>query len=86
MPDSDTSSEINVKLYDKKGKINESVTENKKSSDTDFYFNLIANQDKTVPEAQHISESSEISSSDSSRKTSTIRKSSSKSSESSSSS
>jgi len=86
MPDSDTSSEVNVKLYDKKGKINETVTENKKSSDTDFYFNLIANQDKTVPEPQHISESSEISTSDSSRKTSTIRKSSSKSSESSSSS
>jgi hypothetical protein len=43
MPDSDTSTEINVKLYDKKGKINDNNTDNKKSSDTDYYFNLLAN-------------------------------------------
>jgi len=79
MPESDTSTEMNFNLYDKKGKINDSITDNnKKSSDTDYYFGLLANQDKTVPETQSISESSEIpGSSESEKETTSVRKSSS---------
>ena len=76
MPDSDTSTEVNFKLYDKKGKINENMTENKKSSDTDYYFNLLANNDKTVPDKVVNTESSELlnSDSDSSKETTSIKK------------
>ena len=76
MPESDTSTEMNFNLYDKKGKINDSITDNnKKSSDTDYYFGLLANQDKTVPETQSISESSEIpESSESEKETTSVRK------------
>ena len=78
MPDSDTSSEINVNLYDNNGKI-ENKSETKKSSDTDYYFNMIANQNKTVADKVEESSSSDIahseSSSASSKKTSSIKKS-----------
>jgi hypothetical protein len=77
MPDSDTSSEINVNLYDNNGKI-ENKSETKKSSDTDYYFNMLANQNKTVADKVEESSSSDIahseSSSDSSKKTSSIKK------------
>ena len=74
MPDSDTSSEINVKLYDNNGKI-ENKTEVKKSSDTDYYFNMLANQSKTVADKPDISSSSEFAHSESSsRKTSSAKK------------
>jgi hypothetical protein len=76
MPESDTSTEVNFKLYDKKGKINENMTENKKSSDTDYYFNLLANNDKTVPDKVINTESSEIlnSDSESSKETTSVKK------------
>jgi hypothetical protein len=76
MPDSDTSSEINVNLYDNNGKI-DNKTETKKSSDTDYYFNMIANQNKTVAEKNETESSSDIarsSESKSSRKTSSVKK------------
>ena len=65
MPDSDTSSEINVNLYDNNGKI-ENKSETKKSSDTDYYFNMIANQNKTVADKVEESSSSDIAHSESS--------------------
>ena len=76
MPKSDTSTEMNVKLYDKKGKITENFTENKKSSDTDYYFNLLANNNKTVPDKVINTESSELlnSDSESSKDTTSIKK------------
>lgn len=72
MPESDTSTEVNFKLYDKKGKIDES----KKTSDTDYYFNLLANDDKTIPEKVENVESSEIpqSDSESSKSTTSVKK------------
>jgi len=72
MPESDTSTEVNFKLYDKKGKIDES----KKTSDTDYYFNLLANDDKTIPEKLENVESSEIpqSDSESSKSTTSVKK------------
>ena len=76
MPDSDTSSEINVNLYDNNGKI-DNKTETKKSSDTDYYFNMIANQNKTVAEKNETESSSEIarsSESKSSKRTSSVKK------------
>lgn len=75
MPDSDTSSEINVNLYDNNGKI-DNKSEAKKSSDTDYYFNMIANQNKTVADKEEASSSSSIYGSDSdvSKKTSSIKK------------
>ena len=45
----DNSSEVNVNVYDKNGYVNEPRTENKKSSETDYYFSHIANHNKTVP-------------------------------------
>jgi hypothetical protein len=65
MPDSDTSSEVNVNLYDNNGKI-DTKTEVKKSSDTDYYFNMLANQNKTVPDKVDVSSSSDIAHSESS--------------------
>jgi len=76
MPDSDTSSEINVNLYDNNGKI-DNKTETKKSSDTDYYFNMIANQNKTVAEKNETESSSEIarsSESKSTKRTSSVKK------------
>ena len=76
MPDSDTSSEINVNLYDNNGKI-DNKEEMKKSSDTDYYFNMIANQNKTVAEKNETESSSEIarsSESKSSKRTSSVKK------------
>jgi len=77
MPDSDTSSEIKVNYYDNNGKI-ENKSETKKSSDTDYYFNMLANQNKTVADKVEQSSSSDIahseSSSDSSKRTSSVKK------------
>ena len=75
MPESDTSTEVNFKLYDKKGKINES-NDAKKTSDTDYYFNLLANDDKTIPEKIENVESSDIpqSDSESSKSTTSVKK------------
>lgn len=84
MSDSNTSSEINVKVYDKKGKISDNITENKKTSDTDMYFGLIANQDKVLPEPNKETTTSEIVNSDSDSKKSSVSLSSSSSSSSSS--
>jgi hypothetical protein len=65
MSDSETSSNINIDIIDNKGKIS-NKSETKKSSDTDYYMNLLANQNKTVPERQELSSESEIINSDSS--------------------
>lgn len=70
MSDSETSSDLDIKL------IGDNKSEQKKSSDTDYYFNMIANSNKTVPERQELSSSTEIASSDSDKKTTSIRKSS----------
>jgi hypothetical protein len=48
MSDDNSSSEVNVNVYDNKGYIDEPRTENKKSSETDYYFSHIANHNKTV--------------------------------------
>jgi len=77
MSDSETSSDINIDIIDNKGKIS-NRSETKKSSDTDYYMNLLANQDKTVPEKQEVSSDSEIiTESSSSRSTSSVNSSSS---------
>ena len=65
MSDSETSTNINIDIIDNKGKIS-NKSETKKSSDTDYYMNLLANQNKTVPEKQELSSDSEIINSDSS--------------------
>jgi hypothetical protein len=81
MSDSETSTDINIDIIDNKGKIS-NKSETKKSSDTDYYMNLLANQNKTVPEKQEISSDSEIVNSDSSssKRTSSVKSSSSSSS------
>jgi len=76
MSDSETSSDVNanINIYDSKGKVN-SKSEQKKSSDTEYYMNLIANNNKTVPEKLEVSSESEILKSDSSsssKKTSSV--------------
>lgn len=66
MSHSETSVDIdNIDIIDNKGKIN-IKSEIKKSSDTDYYMNLMANPNKTVPEKQEISSESELINSDSS--------------------
>ena len=70
MSDSETSSDLDIKF------IGDNKSEQKKSSDTDYYFNMIANSNKTVPEKQELSSSTEIASSESDRKTSSVKKSS----------
>jgi hypothetical protein len=77
MSDSETSTDINIDIIDNKGKIS-NKSETKKSSDTDYYMNLLANQDKTVPQKQEVSSDSEIHNSDStsSRSTSSVNSSS----------
>ena len=66
MSHSETSVDIdNIDIIDNKGKIN-TKSETKKSSDTDYYMNLMANPNKTVPEKQEISSESELINSDSS--------------------
>jgi hypothetical protein len=75
MSDSETSSEVNINMYDNKGKINSTKSETKKSSDTDYYMNLLANGNKTLPEKKEsISESDvrESESSSSRRSTSSV--------------
>jgi hypothetical protein len=62
---SETSTDINMDIIDIKGKINPK-SETKKSSDTDYYMNLMANPNKTVPDKQEISSESELVNSDSS--------------------
>ena len=62
---SETSTDINMDIIDIKGKINPK-SETKKSSDTDYYMNLMANPNKTVPDKQEISSESELINSDSS--------------------
>ena len=63
MSDSETS-DININIIDNKGKVN-NKSETKKSSDTDYYMNLLANENKTVPDKQEMSPESEIINSDS---------------------
>lgn len=64
---SETSTDINMDIIDIKGKINpKSETKPAKSSDTDYYMNLMANPNKTVPEKQELSSESELVNSDSS--------------------
>ena len=77
MSDSETS-DVNMNIIDSKGKIN-NKSDTKKSSDTDYYMNLLANQNKTVPDKQEISSDSEIVNSDSvsSKESSSVRSSSS---------
>ena len=66
MSHSETSVDINnIDIIDNKGKIN-TKSETKKSSDTDYYMNLMANPSKTVPEKQELSSESELINSDSS--------------------
>ena len=75
MSDSETSSDINVSVYDNKGKINDSVrTEQKKTTESELYFGLLANQNKIIPDAIIESSETEYVKSDSSRSTSSIRK------------
>ena len=62
---SETSTDINMDIIDIKGKINPK-SETKKSSDTDYYMNLMANPNKTVPDKQELSSESELINSDSS--------------------
>ena len=62
MSDSETS--LNIDIIDNKGKIN-NKSETKKSSDTDYYMNLLANGNKTVPNKQELTPDSEIINSDS---------------------
>jgi hypothetical protein len=85
MSNSETSTDINIDIIDNKGKIN-TKSETKKSSDTDYYMNLMANPSKTVLEKQEVSSESELINSDSSasKKSSSVRSSSSNSSKSSS--
>jgi hypothetical protein len=85
MSNSETSTDINIDIIDNKGKIN-TKSETKKSSDTDYYLNLMANPNKTVLEKQEVSSESELINSDSSqsKKSSSVRSSSSNSSKSSS--
>ena len=85
MSNSETSTDINIDIIDNKGKIN-NKSETKKSSDTDYYLNLMANPNKTVPEKQEVSSESDLVNSDSSasKKTSSVKSSSSNSSRSSS--
>ena len=66
MSHSETSVDINnIDIIDNKGKIN-TKSETKKSSDTDYYMNLMANPNKTVPDKQELSSESELVNSDSS--------------------
>ncbi len=86
---SDTSSENNINYHDTNGKkIMSEVKHNKKeSTETDFYFDMVANKEKIVVKSPENTESTDIkiSSSSSSSKSSSSKSSSSKSSKSSSS-
>ena len=66
MSDSETSTNINMDIIDKKGKISNKSETKVKSSDTDYYMNLLANNNKIVPDKQELSSDSEIINSDSS--------------------
>ena len=66
MSDSETSTNINMDIIDNKGKISNKSETKVKSSDTDYYMNLLANNNKIVPEKQELSSESEIINSDSS--------------------
>lgn len=70
MSNSETSSDLEIKISGDRSDV-------KKSSDTDMYFNMIANINKTVPDKIDIESSSEIESSESSKSTSSVRRSSS---------
>jgi hypothetical protein len=59
MPDSESSSEVNITLHDRKGKIADQ-SDVKKSSETDMYFNLLANANKTVAEVSPHTDTSSI--------------------------
>ena len=78
MSNSETSTDINIDIIDNKGKIN-NKSETKKSSDTDYYLNLMSNPNKTVPESDLVNSDSSAS-----KKTSSVKSSSSNSSRSSS--
>jgi hypothetical protein len=84
---SETSSEMKVSYHDNNGKrIGQSTEVKRQTTDTDFYFNMVANQEKIIPEDEASSESSELVASSNSSKSSKSSKSSSSSSKKSSSS
>ena len=58
MSKSNSSSDVNIKMYDDKGPINNNQkSEQKKSSETDYYMNLLANNSKIMSRPQQISDS-----------------------------
>ena len=59
MANSESSSDVNITFHDKKGKIGDQ-SDIKKSSETDMYFNLLANQNKTVAQVSPHSDTSSI--------------------------
>ena len=59
MANSESSSDVNITFHDRKGKIGDQ-SDIKKSSETDMYFGLLANQNKTVAEVSPHTESSSI--------------------------
>jgi hypothetical protein len=67
MSNSDTSSDLDIKISGERSDV-------KKSSDTDMYFNMIANINKTVPDKQEVTSTSELESSESDKSTSSVRK------------
>jgi hypothetical protein len=78
---SETSSEIKVSYHDNNGKrIGHSTEVKRQTTDTDFYFNMVANQEKIIPNEEAESESSELVASSNSSKSSKSSKSSSSSS------
>jgi hypothetical protein len=67
MSNSETSSDLEIKISGERSDV-------KKSSDTDMYFNMIANISKTVPDKQEVESTSELESSESNKSTSSIRR------------
>jgi hypothetical protein len=74
---SETSSEMKVSYHDNHGKkIAQSTEVKRQTTDTDFYFNMVANQEKIIPNDEESSESSQIIASSRSSKSSKSSKSS----------
>jgi len=76
---SETSSENNIKYVDTNGRklINDKTEVKRQSTDTDFYFDMVANRDKIVIKSSEQSESSDIKIESSSRSSTETSKSSS---------